>query len=187
MKNVTSFGTSRSWWLLLLIGILFVIGGFSYWFWPAAGFAVASVLFGWLLVAVGVVQLSVAGARQRPADWVWWLVGGAINVFVGFMLGCNVFLAEAVLPYFLAFVFLYSGIMALARGFVGTAVNGRWLYFVNGILLLIIGGCFLCGGYLQQMTMVSFLAALAFVYWGFTLAGVALDMKPRKNGESSLL
>ena len=167
----------------MLIGILFVAGGFAYWFWPAAGFAVASVLFGWLLVGVGIVQLCVASGRLRPVDWVWWVVGGVINVFVGFLMATNVFLAEAVLPYFLAFVFLYSGIMALARGFAGRGVNGRWLYFVNGILMLIIGGCFLGGGYAQEMAMVSFLAALAFVYWGFTLAGVALDLRPSRTNE----
>ncbi|MDE6831418.1 MAG: DUF308 domain-containing protein, partial [Muribaculaceae bacterium] len=145
MKNITTFGSSKHWWLLLIIGILLVIGGFAYWFWPGAGFAVASLLFGWLLVGVGVVQICVASARIRPVDWVWWLIGGAINVLVGFLLAANVFLAEAVLPVFLAFVFLYSGIMALARGFAGRQVQGRWLYFVNGILLLIIGGCFLGG------------------------------------------
>lgn len=178
MKSTVTFGSSRRWWLLLIVGILLIIGGFAYWFWPAAGFAVASVLFGWLLVAAGIVQLCVAGGRAHPADWVWWLVGGIINIFVGFLLVTNVFLAEEVLPFFLALVFLYSGVMALARGFAWRQ-GGRWLYFVNGILLLIIGACFLGGGYWQQMSMVTFLAAIAFVYWGFTLAGVAMDLKPR--------
>lgn len=178
MKNITTFGSSKQWWMLLIIGILLVAGGFAYWFWPGAGFAVASILFGWLLIGVGVVQICVASGRVHPVDWVWWLIGGAINVLVGFLLVSNLFLAEAVLPVFLAFVFLYCGIMALARGFSGRYVQGRWLYFVNGILLLIIGCCFFGGSYQQEMSMVSFLAALAFVYWGFTLASVGLELKP---------
>lgn len=181
MKNIASFGTSRYWWLLLLIGILLVAGGFAYWFWPAAGFAVASVLFGWLLVAAGLVQLCVAAGRNHPVDWVWWLIGGVINVFIGFLMATNVFLAESVLPYFLSFIFLYYGIMAFARGFMGSRINGRWLYFVNGVLMVIIGCCFLGGGYAQEMQMVSFLAALAFVYWGFSVCAVAYDLKPHDD------
>ena len=59
-QDFTPLGSSKYWWLLLLAGILLIIGGFAYWFWPAAGFAVASLLFGWLLVVIGVVQLCVS-------------------------------------------------------------------------------------------------------------------------------
>ena len=51
--NVTNFGTTRAWWAVLLVGILMVIGGFAYWFWPEAGYAVASQIFGWLLILAG--------------------------------------------------------------------------------------------------------------------------------------
>ena len=43
--NVNFLGTSRYWWAVLLVGILLVLGGFAYWFWPAAGYAVASQIF----------------------------------------------------------------------------------------------------------------------------------------------
>ncbi len=175
------FGTSRYWWLLLAVGILLIIGGFAYWFWPSAGFAVASLIFGWLLVLTGVVQLCVSSGRNRPRGWGWWLVGGIINVFVGFMLVRNVFLAELVLPYFLSVVFLYTGIMAFVQAFGSRRGGGRWLYLVNGILLVVIAGFFLCGGYLQEMNMVSFLAALAFVYWGFIVSAFACDLRPRRQ------
>lgn len=178
-QSFNYLGTSKYWWLLLVAGILLIIGGFAYWFWPAAGYAVASILFGWLLIALGVVQLCVSAGRERPKTWGWWLAGGVIDLFVGFLLVGNIFLAEAVLPYFLSFIFLYAGIMTLAASFSGKG-SGWWLYLINGILLIVIGGIFLCGGYLQEMNMISFLAALAFVYWGFIVAAFAYDLKPRK-------
>lgn len=177
------FGTSRYWWLLLIAGILLILGGFAYWFWPAAGFAVASLLFGWLLVLTGAVQLCVSAGRNRPRGWGWWLTGGIINLFIGFLLVSNVFLAEAVLPYFLSFVFFYAGIMAFVQAFGGRRGSGWWLYLINGILLVVIAGFFLCGGYLQEMNMVSFLAALAFVYWGFMVSAFAYDIRPRRIEE----
>lgn len=96
------------------------------------------------------------------------------------MLVRSVYLAEAVFPYFIAFVFIFWGISALVG-----AVNQRgrrywWLYIVNGILLLIIGFFFIDAGYWQNMEMTSFLVSLAFIYWGFSVAMASYDMKPVK-------
>lgn len=182
-QDFNYFGTSKYWWLLLIAGILLIIGGFAYWFWPAAGFAVASMLFGWLLIMTGIVQLCVASGRNRPYGWGWWLTGGIINVLIGFIMVSNLFLAESVLPYFLSFIFAYAGIMAIARAFGGMRNRGWWLYLINGILLVVIAFFFAFGGYVQEMNMVSFLAALAFVYWGFVVASFAYDIKPRKEVE----
>ena len=57
--NVKYFGTTRWWWAILVVGIFLVLGGFAYWFWPVAGYAVASQIFGWLLITAGIVQLCV--------------------------------------------------------------------------------------------------------------------------------
>lgn len=180
-QNYNYFGTSKYWWLLLVAGVLLMIGGFTYWFWPVAGFAVASLIFGWLLVVTGAVQLCVSAERNRPRGWGWWLTGGIINVFIGFLLVSNIFLAEAVLPYFLSFVFFYSGLLLFTRAFGSHTKNGRWLYIVNGILLIVISGFFVLGGYMQEASMVSFLAALAFVYWGFIVSAFACDLRPRRD------
>ena len=57
--NFSYLGQSRYWWAVLLVGILLVIGGFTYWFFPEAGYAIASQIFGWLLILAGIVQLCV--------------------------------------------------------------------------------------------------------------------------------
>lgn len=181
MKSVDlrTVGQTRWWWLVLAVGILLVIGGFAYWFWPAAGYAVASQIFGWLLVLTGIVQLCVAAGPNSPKGWGWWIVGGIIDMFVGFMLVRSIILSEAVFPYFLAFVFLYWGIEA----FFGAARRRNrywWLGIINGILLAVIGFFFLEAGWTSDMLMVSFLASIAFIYWGFTVAIAAYDLKPER-------
>ena len=67
--SINFWGQTKNWWIVLIVGILLVLGGFAYWFWPAAGFAVASQIFGWLLVLVGIVQLCVAAGVNRPRRW----------------------------------------------------------------------------------------------------------------------
>jgi len=177
-------GQSKLWWLVLCAGILLVIGGFAYWFWPAAGYAVASQIFGWLLVMTGVVQLCVSVGINRPRGWGWWLAGGVIDLFIGFMLVRSIILSEIVFPYFLAFIFIFRGISALVSG-MGRRRKYPWLYLVNGVLLLLIGFFFIEAGYMQDMLMVSFLASLAFIYWGFATAMTAYDMRPVENDRNN--
>lgn len=84
--NFSYLGTSRAWWVVLSVGILMVICGFAYWFWPVSGYAIASQIFGWLLILTGIVQLCVATGPDHAKAWGWWLAGGIIDMFIGFML-----------------------------------------------------------------------------------------------------
>jgi len=175
--NTNYLGHSRVWWLILIAGVLLVLGGFAYWFFPAAGYATASRIFGWLLILTGVVQLCVSSGENRPQGWGWWLAGGVIDIFVGFMLVRSVILSEVVFPYFLAFIFIYWGIESFTR--TGNHYGRyRWLGFINGILLCLIGFFFIEAGYVQNMMMISFLTSIAFIYWGFTIATAACEMRP---------
>lgn len=177
------WGQSKYWWLVLIVGILMVIGGFAYWFWPAAGYAIASQIFGWLLILGGIVQLCVSAGANRPRGWGWWLAGGVIDMFIGFLLVRSVILSEIVFPYFLAFIFLFWGFEALVGSVSSRERRYWWLYLINGILLILIGFFFLEAGWPQDMYMVSFLTALAFIYWGFSIAMGSYDMRPVGPGD----
>lgn len=180
----TFWGTSRYWWVALILGILMVICGFAYWIWPIQGFAISSQIFGWLLILAGIVQLCFSASQNRPKGWGWWLAGGVIDMFIGFMLVRSIILSEIVFPYFLGIVFIFWGISALISSV--SSRNGRywWLYLINGILLMIIGFFFFEGGFLQNAEMVSFLTALAFIYWGFSISITSFDMKQIDNDEN---
>ena len=175
-------GYSKSWWLVLITGILMVICGFAYWFWPGAGYAIASQIFGWVLILAGVIQLIVAAGPHYPKGWGWWIAGGMIDLFVGFMLVRNIMWSEFVFPYFLALIFIYWGITTIISSVSGHKGKYWWLYLVNGILLLLIGFFFLEAGWVQNMMMVSFLTSLAFIYWGFSLCMLSYDLKPISDG-----
>lgn len=180
--NLNYLGSTRAWWVILVVGILMVLCGFAYWFWPTAGYAIASQIFGWLLVLAGIVQLCVASGPNHAKAWGWWIVGGIINMFIGFMLVRSIILSEAVFPYFLAFVFIFWGIEAL----INASYRGTkywWLGIINGILMLLIGFFFLEAGWVSDMMMVSFLTSIAFIYWGFTIAIGSYDLRPVEAGK----
>ena len=174
-------GESRYWWVILLVGILMVICGFTYWFWPVAGYAVASQIFGWLLILVGVVQLCQSAGPNAGKGWGWWLAGGIIDMFIGFMMVRSVVISEAVFPYFLALIFIFWGINALCASVQQNARKYWWLQLINGVLLTLIGFFFIEAGWLQDVAMTSFLTSLSFIYWGFSLAMLSYDMKPERD------
>ena len=178
--NINYFGQTRWWWAILVIGILLVIGGFAYWFWPEAGYAVASQIFGWLLILAGIVQLCVAAGPNHARGWGWWIAGGVIDMFIGFMLVRSVLLSEMVFPYFLAIIFIFWGIESFISAGVRRSERYWWLGLINGILLCLIGFFFIEAGWISDMMMVSFLTSIAFIYWGFTIAIASYEMRPLK-------
>ena len=171
----------KAWWIVALVGILMMVCGIAYWFWPLAGYSVASMLFGWMLVATGVVQLVVSSGINRPRNWGWWLVGGVLDIFIGFMLVRNVVLSESLFPYFLAAVFVYWGVTSLIAAVLNRGYRFWWLRLINGLLMLFIGFFFLEAGFLQDILMASTLVSLAFIYWGITMVVTSLDMKPGED------
>ena len=177
-RNLNFWGKSKYWWIILTVGILMVLSGFAYWFWPVAGYAVASQIFGWMLVLAGIVQPCVAAGPDHARGWGWWIAGGVIDMFIGFMLVRSVILSEAVFPYFIAIIFLYWGISAIISSVCQRQRRYWWLYLINGILLMVIGFFFVEAGWYQDMLMTSFLTSLAFIYWGFTISMLSYDMRP---------
>lgn len=177
-SHLNFWGQSKYWWIMLVVGILMVLCGFAYWFWPVAGFAIASQIFGWMLVLAGIVQLCVAAGPDHPRAWGWWLVGGIMDLFIGFMLVRSIVLSEAVFPYFIALIFLYWGISAIFSSISQRERHYWWLYLINGILMMVIGFFFVEAGWVQDMLMTSFLTSLAFIYWGFSIAMLSYDMRP---------
>ncbi|MBD5244609.1 MAG: hypothetical protein HDS57_03995 [Barnesiella sp.] len=177
-SHLNFWGKSNYWWIMLIVGILMVLCGFAYWFWPVAGFAIASQIFGWMLVLAGIVQLCVAAGPDHPRGWGWWLTGGVIDMFIGFMLVRSIVLSEAVFPYFIAIIFLYWGLSAIISAVSQRERHYWWLYLINGILMMVIGFFFVEAGWVQDMLMTSFLTSLAFIYWGFSVAMLSYDMRP---------
>lgn len=186
MKKVNNvyLGTTRAWWVILIVGILMVICGFAYWFWPVAGYAIASQIFGWMLILAGIVQLCVASGPNHAKAWGWWLAGGIIDIFIGFMLVRSIMLSEAVFPYFLAFVFVFWGIEAFISACYRNN-KGWWIGLINGILLCLIGFFFLEAGWNSDMIMVSFLTSIAFIYWGFSISISSYSMRPTGTGSQN--
>jgi uncharacterized membrane protein HdeD (DUF308 family) len=98
-------------WAHALLGILFIGAAIWSFVTPYGAFwALASVL-GILLVVVGPVHVITA-INSRAFNDAWWfgVIGGLLEVFIGFWVGAQSFRAQAV------FLIIWAGLLALFRG-----------------------------------------------------------------------
>jgi uncharacterized membrane protein HdeD (DUF308 family) len=103
----------RSWggfaWQLI-IGILFVLGGFDMAFFPLSGAITLALVLGVVFLVKGIIQL-ILGFRYRPhAGWGWMIAAGILAAVVGLMVLAQWPLSGAWVPGTLAGISLiFSG------------------------------------------------------------------------------
>lgn len=180
--NQLFWGTTKFWWAILLIGVLLIPCGCWLIFAPLIGYVTTTTILLWLLILFGVIQLTVAFSTPREVPgWGWWLGGGIIDIFIGFMMLGNINLSAIILPYFFAFIFLYKGVMNLISAFSSISRHKSWwLYMFNGLILLILSCLFFISPFTAAIA-IDYLFGIAFIYWGFSLIFFAFDLRPHKR------
>lgn len=184
MDNINKFfwGKTKYWWTILLPGILLIPCGCWFLFAPTIGYFTITTVLLWMLILVGVVQLIITfNTSRHTPGWGWWLAGGIIDIFIGFMMLGNIGFSAMILPYFFAFVFLYKGVASLISAFVSMAHHHTWwLYLINGLLQIIIAALFFISPF-SAMVAIDLLIGISFIYWGISLIFWAFDLRPTGN------
>ncbi len=188
MENIEKifWGKTPYWWIVLIPGILFIPCGCWFLFSPSVGYFTITTILLWMLILSGIAQLIIAFNTTRNAQgWGWWIAGGIIDIFVGFMMLSNIGFSAMILPYFFAFVFLYKGVSNLASAFTAQSYHPSWwLYLINGLLQLIMATLFFLSPF-SAMIAIDFLIGAAFIYWGISLIFFSLDIRPQADREVS--
>ena len=181
---INFWGKTRFWWVFMLVGIIFIPMGLWIIFSPVIGYEVVSILLGWALLLYGIVQLLASTDTKRYRHtWGWWLAGGILDIFIGFLLLGNLEFSELVLPFFFAFAFLFKGVNNIVSSVSMRNINSSWwIYMLNGILMMLISFMFFYIPYMSAYA-VLFLSALAFIYWGISIIAFSFDLKPQKKVE----
>lgn len=161
----------RYWWLLLIVGIALFVVGILVFVYPAESYLGMSVVFGWLMLLTGILEVVLSSANKHfITGRGWMLAGGIIEIILGVILIFNVVLSAATLPIFLGFWLMLRGFSAIGLGGDMNAMQiagSGWTIF-SGILLL------LCSLWILFQPLVFGTAAvIAWVGISLLLAGVA--------------
>ncbi|MDR1678388.1 MAG: DUF308 domain-containing protein [Prevotellaceae bacterium] len=183
VRNAVKF-----WWLSLILGILFVGLGVAMMFTPGLTYVTLSLLFSVFIFAAGIFEIIFSVSNKDTlSGWGWYLAGGIIDLLFGILLLAIPELSLAIIPFLLAFWFMFRGFAAIGFSIdlnrVGSH-NWGW-YLVFGILAIICSIVILFHPSVGALASV-YIAAFAFVFIGIFRIMLAFELKHLKHNNHKL-
>lgn len=170
----------KSWWIVLVVGILSVGLGLLFLIWPGRTVAVVAAIFGIYLLVSGVVQLVQGFNKELSSgERALAVIIGIISIALGVM--CfrdGIANGVYILSLFVGFSFLFRGIYQLIVGIQNKGIEGRGLLITAGVLGVIVGIIFLVAPF-QSISVLAMIAGIWLILLG--LIEIFYSFKVKKS------
>lgn len=170
----------RYWWLLLIIGIALFVVGILVFVYPTQSYLGMSLLFGWLMLISGILEVVLSSANKHfITGRGWMLAGGIIEIVLGIILIFNVALSAATLPIFLGFWLMLRAFGAIGLGGDMGAMQiagSGWTIF-SGILLLLCSLWILFQPLVFGTTAVIVWVGISLLFAGVAASSLSLQLR----------
>ena len=160
---------AKSWWVLLLWGLTFLIAGLCLLFWPIRTSAALVAIIAAFLLISGIIG-AISAVVHRDSGWGWRLAGGILGVLVGIILLANPVAGALVIVtvqfFLLAFGLIVMGIALMVGGkHTSDAIGYRWSWgnFILGVLVVLLGVFLLFRPLLGIFTLLWLMGILAII------------------------
>jgi uncharacterized membrane protein HdeD (DUF308 family) len=167
-------GLAGSWWLFLILGVLWILFGMLVLSYNVGSLLALAVFAGVTFIGTGITQLLGAG---RAESWRWlYLVGGVLSILAGIVAfvwpGKTLLVISEILAWFLVFKGIVDVVGALAS--IGRA--WWWVTLIVGILELLLG--IWAAGYPGRSLFVFVnLVGIYAMFYGFGEIFAAFDLR----------
>lgn len=169
---------AKSWWIVLIRGVVAVLLGLMLWFRPESSLAVLVLFFGaWMLVdGVFTVVASIVG-RKEQEDWGWMLVSGIMSVILGVLTLRAPGITAIVLVLYVAVWAMMLGISQIALGWrIRKETRDEWMLYLGGAVSLLFGISVLWNPGAGALSIVWMIALFALLF-GISLIVLSLRLK----------
>jgi uncharacterized membrane protein HdeD (DUF308 family) len=132
---------SRSWWLLLLRGIIAILFGVLTYFQPGISLATLVLFFGAFSFADGALGIWQAiGARKERENWWVLLLGGLLGVGVGVLTLFHPGVTALALLFYIAVWAVATGVLEIVAAIrLRKEIEGEWLLGLAGVASVLFG------------------------------------------------
>ncbi|TAM99194.1 MAG: HdeD family acid-resistance protein [Chitinophagaceae bacterium] len=171
------------WYLLLILGIIFIIVGIWVWVTPLASFIALSMLFAIAFLVTGILEIIYAvNNTKRQEGWGWSLATGIFDLLIGIILVSRPDISMVALPFYVGFVLFFRSILAISWSIELSKLraNNWGLLLILGILGIIFSFILLWNPLFAGMTIVLY-TGLAFVMVGLAQIFLSFRLKKIKN------
>lgn len=181
--NTNSFETAKTpakhWYLLLILGAIFVIMGIWILRTPVSSLIALTIFFAVTFLVSGIFETIYAIANRKITDnWGWNLAGGVIDLLIGIILIANPGLSIVFLLFYVGFALVFRAIMTIGwamqlnkQGF----RNWGWV-LAAGILGLLFSFLVLWNPAITGFVLVIYLA-VAFIMVGIAQIVLSFRLK----------
>lgn len=164
----------------MLAGILCFALGIAVFVFPLESYVVLSILAGVLMLVVGAAQLIIASTSGNYlAMRGYMLVGGVIDLLLGFLLCVYPGVTMALLPIMLGIWMMYHAFMIISFGgdMETFKVKGSGWTIVGGVILLVLSFIVLINPFSAGVATVVVLAGIGLLVFGFLLCWMSMILK----------
>lgn len=170
----------RHWWLYLLCGLLCVAAGITVFVFPLESYVTLGLLFGILMLIIGVSQLIVASASGNYlAMRGYVIVGSILDIVLGIFLCINPAVSMILMPVLLGVWLLYHSfiIMAVGGDMETLKIKGYGWVMVGAVLLLLLSIFILVNPMSAGVTAIVVLTGIALIVFGLLMGVLAFMLK----------
>jgi uncharacterized membrane protein HdeD (DUF308 family) len=170
----------NTWVLLLIAGLIALVGGIIALLNPLAATITAVMLAGWILVAVGVIEIIGVfwatgwGARLLS------LILGVLTVILGLYILANPLISTLALTWLAGILFLATGATKIFLSFGLRGTGYLWVVLLSGLVSVLLGVMVLSNFPQSAATILGILLAVELISTG--IANIALALRLRETG-----
>jgi len=155
----------RSWWVLLLYGLLGVLFGLIAVTRPVAAAAALAWALGVMALAEGLVSLLALFDKQVAISKGWLAVYSVVSIVFGLLTVFNPVATAGVLLLFLAAWLIVAGVYRIIFAIrVRKEIEGEWLIALSGVLAIVLGGLYVINPVGGLAVTTIWIGAAAIVY-----------------------
>lgn len=171
------------WYILLLVGVLFIAVSFYSFFSPAEAFETLALLFGVSFLISGIFEIYFSVANRKEIDnWGWTLIFGLVTLIVGVILINHPGITMLTLSLFVGFSLLFRSIAGIsyAIDLKNYGVSDWGYLLIVGILGTIFSIIILWHPGLGGLAITVWIG-LAFLFAGIFSVYLSLKLRNLKN------
>ena len=172
MGTVGEIRQHANWFIAL--GVVFVIGGVFAIAMPLYSSIAVTLVVGWTLIVVGIVQLIQSWSIRTWGGFIWQLVIGLIILVGGIAVIVDPIVAAVTLTLLVGAIFIAKGVIQLVLGF-QFRPNANWGWIVAaGLLAVILGFLILMQWPFSGVWVLGTLAGISLIFSGWSYIMIAM-------------
>ncbi|WP_255007422.1 HdeD family acid-resistance protein [Roseovarius sp. M141] len=172
----------KNWFLWLIIGVISLLGGLFALANPLAASLTAVVLTGWIFMVVGVLTFMSAFGDRGWGGRIFALLLGVLLVIMGSNLVGEPLRGMISLTYFVAVMFVLTGIFRLLLGLGSVIAQFRWAMVISGAISIVLGVMIFSNIPQSATVVLGVFLAIELILNGVSLIVLALSRKTEAVG-----